>query len=54
MAGEVRTPSEGVSVVACSKAAVCSKVRTAAAAAAAECAGRECQAVWGDREYCAV
>lgn len=53
MAGEVRTLSEGVSLVACSKAAVRSTAPAAAAAGAA-CAGREGQGALGERECCAV
>lgn len=52
MPGEGRALSEGVSVVACSEAAVGSKVPAAAAVAAAGYAGREIEAVWGDEEYC--
>lgn len=53
MAGEVRTLSDGASLVACSKAAVRSTA-PAAAAAGAECAGREGQAALGDSECCTV
>lgn len=54
MAGEVRTLLEGVSLVACSNAAVRSTAPAAGAAAGAECAGREGRGGLGDRQCCTV